>query len=558
MFRSRFRKADRDTSTRWPIACGVAPLLALSLAACTGSGTTETGGATSPSTASALAPSINAPPAIRGTPPSTATVGATFSFRPSSFDPDGDPLLYSVQNRPAWMSLDFRTGELSGVPGVGDVGVSSGIVISVSDNKATVSLEAFTVTVVPPSNRPPTIAGSPSTTAIVGQAYVFQASGADPDADRLVYDIVDKPRWAEFDTATGRLQGTPTNADVGSTGAISIGVSDGRFRTTLEAFSIQVQPIIPPAPAASSVPRAAEPQGPASSAQPPSPPDPSTTTSTAPETARQNRAPSISGAPMTSITVGSAYAFVPVATDADGDRLTFSILNRPAWASFDPASGRLAGIPATSSVGTTTGVVIMASDGTSSARLPAFDLRVVASNRSPVISGSPPTTVDAGRAYSFSPSAEDADDDPLTFTVSNRPSWASFDSRTGRLAGTPAATDVGSFSGIGISVSDGRATDSLQAFTITVRAGTTSSITLDWDPPTTNSDGTPLTDLAGYRLRYGTSPASLGQLVDIPNSSLTSYVVDGLTPGVWYFVLRAYNRRGAEGLPSDLTSGAVD
>jgi hypothetical protein len=259
----------------------------------------------------------------------------TFSFRPSSFDPDGDPLLFSVQNRPAWMSLDFRTGELSGVPGIGDIGISPGIVISVSDNKATVSLEAFTVTVVPPSNRPPTIAGSPSTTAIVGQAYVFQASGADPDADRLVYDIVDKPRWAEFDTATGRLQGTPTTADVGSTGAISIGVSDGRLRTTLEVFSILVQPIIPPAPAASSAPGAAEPQGPASSPQLPSPTSPSPPTSTPPETARRNRAPSISGAPMTSITVGSAYAFVPVATDADGDRLTFSILNRPAWASFD-------------------------------------------------------------------------------------------------------------------------------------------------------------------------------------------------------------------------------
>lgn len=575
------------------------------------------------------------------------------------------------------MNFDSRTGEISGVPGIGDIGTSPGIVISVSDNKATVSLEAFTVTVVPLSNRPPTIAGAPSTTAIVGQAYVFQASGADLDADRLVYDIVGKPRWAEFDTATGRLQGTPTNADIGSTGAISIGVSDGRERASLAAFSILVQPIVPPAPApsapssgpssgtgstpsspASPAPLPAGTQGPGSPAQPPSPSppqpptsaDPVSTTASPPESARpnrapllsgaappsaragspysfrptatdpdgdrlvfsisnrpawaafdaatgtlsgtparsdvglasnvviaasdgdattflpafsirveaDNRAPSISGSPTTSITVGAAYSFVPAATDADGDRLTFSILNRPAWASFDPASGRLAGTPAASNVGTTTGVVITASDGISSTQLPAFDLRVVASNRAPVISGIAPTAVDAGRAYSFSPSAVDADGDPLTFTISNRPNWASFDTRSGRLSGTPAATDVGTFTAIGISVSDGRATDSLQPFTITVRAGTTSPVTLEWAPPTTNSDGSPLTDLAGYRLRYGTSASSLDRSVDIPNGGLTSYVVEGLAPGVWYFVLRAYNRRGAEGLPSNLTSTAVN
>jgi hypothetical protein len=67
-----------------------------------------------------------------------------------------------------------------------------------------------------------------------------------------------------------------------------------------------------------------------------------------------------------------------------------------------------------------------------------------------------------------------------------------------------------------------------------------------------------LRDLAGYRLRYGTSTASLDRVVDIRNAGLSTYVLDGLAPGVWYFVLRAYNRSGTEGLPSNMASRALE
>ena len=74
----------------------------------------------------------------------------------------------------------------------------------------------------------------------------------------------------------------------------------------------------------------------------------------------------------------------------------------------------------------------------------------------------------AGQAYSFQPSASDPNGDTLTFSVTNLPAWATFNASTGRLTGTPSATDVATYSNISISVSDGQASASLNAFAITV------------------------------------------------------------------------------------------
>jgi fructose-specific component phosphotransferase system IIB-like protein len=75
--------------------------------------------------------------------------------------------------------------------------------------------------------------------------------------------------------------------------------------------------------------------------------------------------------------------------------------------------------------------------------------------------------------------------------------------------------------------------------------------TLRWDPPTQNVDGSPLTDLAGYRVHYGPSPNELHQAIDIPNAGMNAYVVSDLAPGVYYFAMRAVN---AEDEASDLSN----
>jgi hypothetical protein len=81
--------------------------------------------------------------------------------------------------------------------------------------------------------------------------------------------------------------------------------------------------------------------------------------------------------------------------------------------------------------------------------------------KAPKISGTPSTIAKVGETYDFSPQAEDRDGDKLSFAVVGKPAWASFDTGTGRLWGTPKTTDAGSQTSVSISVSDGKNTSTL-------------------------------------------------------------------------------------------------
>jgi hypothetical protein len=162
-----------------------------------------------------------------------------------------------------------------------------------------------------------------------------------------------------------------------------------------------------------------------------------------------------------------------------------------------------------------------------------------------------------GSAYAFTPTAADADGDTLAFSIANAPPWAAFDPATGQLSGTPGAGNVGTTSGIVISVSDGQATTALAAFNLTVQAVATGSATLSWLPPTTNSDGTPLTDLAGYKVYWGTQQGTYTNSVTLNNPGLTSYVVDNLVAGTYFFVATAVSSTGAESTFSNVASKTI-
>lgn len=73
---------------------------------------------------------------------------------------------------------------------------------------------------------------------------------------------------------------------------------------------------------------------------------------------------------------------------------------------------------------------------------------------------------------------------------------------------------------------------------------------LSWTPPTLNSDGTPLADLAGYKVLYGTSPGNYTHETTISDPSATSFTVTGLAPGTWYFAVKSINAAGVESAPS--------
>lgn len=275
----------------------------------------------------------------------------------------------------------------------------------------------------------------------------------------------------------------------------------------------------------------------------------------------QNAAPVISGTPATFAVPGQTYLYQPVASDPNGDRIAFGASGLPSWAKLDKRTGRLYGRPKKSHLGKSYTVRIAVSDGRLSSVASPFTLSIVQAlpptNRPPTVGGTPPESINVGQAYSFVPSASDAEGQPLTFSIAGKPAWASFDPATGRLSGTPSATNVGTAAGIVISVSDGQATSALAAFSVTVLAVTPGSATVSWSPPTAFVDGTPIENLAGFRVVYGTSASALSNTLAIPSATITSATVEGLAPGTWYFAVKAYTTAGIESDPSVVASKTI-
>ena len=178
-----------------------------------------------------------------------------------------------------------------------------------------------------------------------------------------------------------------------------------------------------------------------------------------------------------------------------------------------------------------------------------------AANRAPTISVPPSSSVLVGRALTVTPTASDPDGDPLTFSVVNKPNWMTFSATTGVLTGTPQAGDVGNYD-VTITVSDGKAQANGQT-RVNVSQQVAGRATLSWDAPLQRTDGSPLTNLAGFKLYYGSSAGNLQNVIQVPDAGARSYVVENLTIGTWYFAASAYDQGGVESARSNVVSKSI-
>jgi hypothetical protein len=200
-------------------------------------------------------------------------------------------------------------------------------------------------------------------------------------------------------------------------------------------------------------------------------------------------------------------------------------------------------------------------------------------NTAPTISGTASTEATLGGTYSVTPQASDADGDALAFTIQNKPAWAQFSTATGALTGTPTA--AATFANIVISVSDGKTTASLPAFSITVGAGGGDSgtggdsgsgsgstppqatpsgpnVALSWNVPTQTIDGQTLQNLTGYRIHYGTNQNAMVNSIEVPSAGSNNYTVGSLKAGTTYFfAVRAITADGDESEISNVISRVI-
>lgn len=195
--------------------------------------------------------------------------------------------------------------------------------------------------------------------------------------------------------------------------------------------------------------------------------------------------------------------------------------------------------------------------GTASNASPDTSLATQGGASTLTISGTPVTTIAAGRSYSFTPTVNQAAN--VSFSIANKPAWATFSTATGALTGTPTTSNIGSFGNIVITASNGSANAALAAFEIAVTQSTAAagSATLAWSPPTANTDGSQVSNLAGYNIYYGTSEDDLSTKIQVTNPGLTAYTVADLGAGKYFFGISAYTSAGVESAVSVVGSKTI-
>jgi hypothetical protein len=304
----------------------------------------------------------NEAPMISGTPGTSVTEGENYLFQPSASDPDGDSLNFSIANKPVWASFDASTGTLSGNPADGSAGLYSDITISVSDGELSDSLASFAIQV---EEAPQTLVAGPP---VLASANVVDTNimlswtmeNAIPEGGYDIFiDGVDTGNQYRTSNTSVSLSGL----DLSQSHCFMV---ESRYTDTSEFYS--------------SNQLCSEAQGSA------------------------NQAPVISGTPSSTATVGANYSFTPTASDADGDSLSFSVSNLPAWASFDNQTGTLSGDPQSMDVGSYDNILISVSDGTDSSQLAAFSILVEeqAALASASLDWAAPSTREDGTALSLS------------------------------------------------------------------------------------------------------------------------------------------------------------
>ena len=286
----------------------------------------------------------------------------SFGLELTASDVDGDDIAWGIGTAPAHGTAGVTgTGGTRQITYQPDADYNGQDAFSVVVGDGNGGSAVFTVDLtIAAVNDPPELTGTPPTTVAEDAAYSFVPDASDPDdGDTLSFSIAGRPEWADFDRASGALEGTPTNADVGTYPGVEITVSDASGASaTIGPFAIEVTNV--------------------------------------------NDAPVITNAPPTTVAEDSTYDYVPQVNDPDaGDTATFAIDNAPAWTTFDPGTGRLNGTPDAADVGRYEGIRIRVRDaaGLSDAVGP-FAITVTEVDDPPHTVAAPPDlTVDATGLY---------------------------------------------------------------------------------------------------------------------------------------------------------------
>ncbi len=335
-----------------------------------------------------------------------------------------DRVQYSLRPVSSWLNIDPATGVASGLPGIRHLADSLFTVVAIDDSGATDTLE-LTIR-VHHMNHAPAFAGIPPVETTEDYRFTACVGASDPDTlvgDRLHYRMIFGPGWLTVDSLTGHASGTPGAGDVGS-GSMTIIVHDdsGASATLVLPFTVR----------------------------------------------HTNHAPTVSLPAALAAIEDSLFTARIEAADVDaaqfGDTLRFTAILKPDWLTLDPLTGSLSGTPRAGQLSEAT-LAVLVTDGKGGSSAVTTTITVSHTNHAPVFAITPGKNSGAveDTPFTLNCAATDSDShafgDSLTYSLTTRPHWLSFDSATGIVSGTPGEEDHDTT--FTVQVSDGAAVATL-------------------------------------------------------------------------------------------------
>ncbi|MGB8688318.1 MAG: putative Ig domain-containing protein, partial [Microcoleus sp.] len=280
---------------------------------------------------------INTPPAVVSVPVTVAGTNQTYKYQVLGTDPENDALRYSLGTKPEGMRIDGRTGLIEWTPGANAVGTYE-VEVFATDAQGGAGNQKFAIQVGTATiNQPPAFVSTPVFAASLGSQYSYQVRATDPDGGSLTYQLLQAPTSVAINPTTGLL--TWNNPTAGNH-QIVVGVLDAGGLGAALGFTL---------------------------------------------TARANSAPVIPTVPaQQSVATGATYRYDLKASDAEGDLLSYSLLQSPSGMTVDEF-GRISWVPKSSDVGTTKPVQIAITDTFGKTVTVSYNLSVVADTTAPKV-----------------------------------------------------------------------------------------------------------------------------------------------------------------------------
>jgi RHS repeat-associated protein len=365
----------------------------------------------------------NRAPSITSVPDTVTNLEKVYRYQLAATDPDGDYLLWCLDNAPKGMVFDAKTGSLSFSPAPEQVGEHT-VAVRVSDALGSYVGQEFSLKVTG-INTPPAIVSTPVTVAAVNGVYRYQPLGTDPENDALRYSLGTKPEGMKIDQNTGAIEWTPGANFVGSH-EVSVLATDTQGAVGNQRFAVQVG------------------------------------------TAPINQSPTVISTPVFAASLGSQYSYFVQATDPEGGSLTYQLLKAPPGMAINAATGLLTWDNPTAG---NHQIAVGAVDAGGLGAAQGFTLTARA-NSAPVIPTVPaPQSVATGATYRYDLKASDAESDLLSYSLVQSPSGMTVD-EFGRISWVPKSDDVGTTKPVQIAITDTNGLTVTVAYSLSVVADT--------------------------------------------------------------------------------------